>query len=710
MVMSSEYAVELEGISKTFPGGVEANKNITLRVKRGEVIGLLGENGAGKSTLMNILYGLLQPDEGTIKINGEVVNLQSPQDAILRGVGMVHQHFKLIPVLTVTENVVLGLEPMRMELDITSIPGGSKLGSIFPINFKSAAKRIEKIGEENSLPVDPNAKIRDLSVGLQQRVEIIKMLYREADILILDEPTSVLTPHEVDELFETLQEFVDAGKTIILITHKLRETMALCDRICVLRDGELVGLVNRDDTSPPELAQMMVGRPVVFRTKKEPKEPGEVILSVKNLTVLDNRKLEKVKGINLEVHAGEIFGIAGVQGNGQTELVEALTGLRKPIDGQVCIKPDSEYEEAHSRLERPIIGYITHGIAFNLIMLFVGIFAGLLAGILLFMFSSLGQTVAWTTGSSFLALFLLGYAGKVNALLGEAIWHFRPNISRLNEVIHGLVITLLLGILEIGLYFVEIFFVSAFVLLGGIGAYILWLILRVFLLAIPVGWVLKIIAKRFSLASTTKYEPCSTPMIDITTTRTRTDREAGMSHIPEDRQKRGLILSFTIEENIALGTHYRPPFAGGPGHEVLALDRIRRTTEDLVKGYSIKLRNTEAAASTLSGGNQQKVVVARELATEPNLVIASQPTRGLDVGATEYIHEVLIGLRDEGVAVLLVSAELDEIQNLSDRIGLIYYVKIVAIKAPGEATPTELGLLMAGQIEDETPEQGVDIA
>lgn len=711
--MSSEYAVELEDISKTFPGGVEANKNITLRVKRGEVIGLLGENGAGKSTLMNILYGLLQPDEGTIKINGEVVNLQSPQDAILRGVGMVHQHFKLIPVLTVTENVVLGLEPMRMELDITSIPGGSKLGSIIPINFKSAAKRIREIGEENSLPVDPNAKIRDLSVGLQQRVEIIKMLYREADILILDEPTSVLTPHEVDELFETLQEFVDAGKTIILITHKLRETMALCDRICVLRDGELVGLVNRDDTSPPELAQMMVGRPVVFRTKKEPKEPGKVVLSVKNLTVLDNRNLEKVKGINFEVRAGEIFGIAGVQGNGQTELVEALTGLRKPIDGQVCIKPDSEYEETHSHLERPIIGYITHGIAFNLIMLFLGIGAGLLAGMLLFMFISLGPIFAWIVSISVPGILLLGYGGKANALLGEAIWHFRPNVSRLNGVIHGLVIALLLGALEIGLSYIEIpiliFFVSVFVQLGGLGAYILWLILRVILLAIPVGWVLKIIAKRFSLASTTKYEPCSTPMIDITTARTRTVREAGMSHIPEDRHKRGLILSFTIEENIALGTHYSSPFAKGPGHEVLAVDNIRRTTEDLVKGYSIKLRNTKAAASTLSGGNQQKVVVARELATDPNLVIASQPTRGLDVGATEYIHEVLIGLRDEGVAVLLVSAELDEIQNLSDRIGVIYDGKIVAIKTPGEATPTELGLLMAGQIEDETQEQGVDI-
>ncbi len=525
--MNSEYAVELEGISKTFPGGVEANKNITLRVRRGEVLGLLGENGAGKSTLMNILYGLLNPDEGRIIINGEEVQLKSPEDAIFRGIGMVHQHFKLIPVLTVTENVVLGLEPILKRMDVRSIRGGKTLGALLPIDFGSAAKRIKQIGKENSLPVDPNAKIRDLSVGLQQRVEIIKMLYREAEFLILDEPTSVLTPHEVDELFETLQEFVKAGKTIILITHKLRETMALCDRICVLRDGELVGLVDRADTSPSQLAQMMVGRPVVFTTKKEPKEPGEIVLSVKDLRVLDNRKLEKVKGINFEVRAGEIFGIAGVQGNGQTELVEALAGLRKPTSGKVMMEN-----------------------------------------------------------------------------------------------------------------------------------------------------------------------------IDITGKKPRQVREAGISHIPEDRQKRGLILPFSVEENIALGTHYRTPFAGGPMHAVLSLGKIESVTRQLVDDYSIKLSNVEALASTLSGGNQQKVVVARELSTGPKLLIASQPTRGLDVGATEYIHEVLIALRDAGVAVLLVSAELDEIQNLSDRIGVIYDGKIVAIKAPDEATPTELGLLMAGHSDD----------
>ncbi|MFW9958036.1 MAG: ABC transporter ATP-binding protein [Candidatus Odinarchaeota archaeon] len=530
--MTTEYAVELEDICKTFPGGVQANKNITLRVRRGEVIGLLGENGAGKSTLMNILYGLLKPDSGRIVINGEEVSLNSPQDAIVRGVGMVHQHFKLIPVLTVVENVVLGLEPILKKMDVRSIPGGRTIGSVLPVDFKTASKKIEEIGEENGLPVDPSSKIHDLSVGLQQRVEIIKMLYRQANILILDEPTSVLTPHEVDELFVTLKEFVKAGKTIILITHKLRESMALCDRICVLRDGELVGIVERKDTSPSKLAQMMVGRPVVFTTQKEPRSPGEVVLSVSNLSVLDNRKLEKVKGINFEVHAGEIFGLAGVQGNGQTELIEALAGLRKPTNGRILV------------------------------------------------------------GS-----------------------------------------------------------------------------------------------------------------VDITGKRARFVREAGVSHIPEDRQRMGIILPFSVEENIALGSHYRPPFAGGLFSAILQLDVIRSATDDLVEDYSIKLSKVNALASTLSGGNQQKVVVARELATKPNLVIAAQPTRGLDVGATEYIHEVLIGLRDRGVAVLLISAELDEIQNLADRIGVIYDGQMVAIKAPGEATPTELGLLMAGHTHESSDEE-----
>ena len=700
--MSSEYAVELEGITKVFPGGVQANKDITLRVRRGEVIGLLGENGAGKSTLMNILYGLLKPDSGRIVINGEEVDLQSPQDAIVRGVGMVHQHFKLVPVLTVAENVVLGLEPILKRMDTRSIRGGSTLGAVMPVDFGGADKRIREIGEENGLPVDPKAKIHDLSVGIQQRVEIIKMLYRQADILILDEPTAVLTPNEVDELFETLEEFVKRGKTIILITHKLRETMALCDRICVLRDGELVGLVNKVDTNPAELAQMMVGRPVVFTTEKEPKAPGEVILSVQDLHVLDNRKLEKVKGVNFEVRSGEIFGVAGVQGNGQTELVEAIAGLRKPTTGRVCIKPVPHY---HERKRRAIVSYFIQGLLYS---------SGL--GLYIFLMTLFPLVGAMFVPSEFIPiltllsvgiLFLIAYiVGRANAMLTEELWNVIPRVGRKNQVIHGLVLTLVLVAIQIPVFILGYFVLIISPILNGVEGVIIWYVLQIIVFSIVYGWISHKIATRYSLATERlDLSPCEESMVDITYASPRASRETGMSHIPEDRHRRGVILKFSVEENIALGTQYKKPFARGPGNSILSLHAIKSTTESLVHDYSIKLSNVDALASTLSGGNQQKVVVARELATEPVLVIASQPTRGLDVGATEYIHEVLIRLRDAGVAVLLVSAELDEIQNLADRIAVIYDGHIVAIKAPGEATPTELGLLMAGHSDTDATEE-----
>jgi simple sugar transport system ATP-binding protein len=526
--------VELENISKTFPGGVQANKNITLRIREGEVHGLLGENGAGKSTLMNILYGFLSKDTGRILIKGEEVELQSPQDAIIRGVGMVHQHFKLIPPLTVTENVILGLEPVLRRARAEKLMGAKQLTSLLPIDFKGAAERIRKIAEENGLAIDPNAKVQDISVGLQQRVEIIKTLYRNADILILDEPTSVLTPQEVDDLFVTLERFKESGRTIILITHKLREPMALADRISVLRDGELIGTVNKEDTSPQELARMMVGRPVVFRVEKSPATPGDVVLSVNDLVVQEKRGVMAVKGINLEVRAGEILGIAGVEGNGQTELVEAIAGLLKPTGGRI--------------------------------------------------------------------------------------------------------------------------------LLNG---------------------------------------------TDITGLSPRDVKESGVSHIPEDRHLRGLILGFTIVENSTLGRHHRAPYAMGPAQQLLDLSIADSLTDRLVDSYSIKVGNIHSLASTLSGGNQQKVIVARELSTNPKLILAAQPTRGLDVGATEYIHNVLVSMRDEGAAILLVSAELDEVMSMSDRIAVIFDGQIVAVRQPSETNAEELGLLMAGHKADLSREEAI---
>ncbi|MHA1864707.1 MAG: ABC transporter ATP-binding protein [Candidatus Thorarchaeota archaeon] len=699
--MSTEYAVELEGISKTFPGGVQANKDVTLRIRKGEVIGLLGENGAGKSTLMNVLYGLLRPDEGgRIVINGTEVDLKSPQDAIVRGVGMVHQHFKLIPVLTVTENVVLGLEPILKKMDTQSIPGGNTIGAVMPIDFGSAAKRIKEIGDENGLPVDPDAKIHDLSVGVQQRVEIIKMLYREADILILDEPTAVLTPHEVDELFVTLKEFVKGGKTIILITHKLRESIALCDRICVLRDGELAGLVETENTSPEQLAQMMVGRPVVFTTEKELREPGEVILSVRDLHVLDNRDLERVKGVNFEVHAGEIFGIAGVQGNGQSELVEAITGLRRPTKGRVCIKPSPEYGKAKSIFDIPIIAYFIHGMVFAFLFGF--------NTLLLFDLISIGGLIGYGFSTGLLLVYLSA-SGRGNAILADMIWHLQPRKGRSVNYVHGLVLVLIFSAIGIPVLVLQMMLLPVIIVFVGFdinSGIILWFTLQILISSLLYGWICKNIAYRFSIVTEkSDIPPCIEPMVDITRVSPRAVRETGMSHIPEDRHKRGIILPFAITENMALGSHYNEPYAKGPLHSILALEVIRESTEKLVKDYSIRLSSVDDHASTLSGGNQQKVVVARQLATNPVLVIAAQPTRGLDVGATEYIHEVLIALRDAGVAVLLISAELDEIQNLADRIGVIYDGQIVAVKAPGEATPTELGLLMAGHSNDSAKEE-----
>jgi simple sugar transport system ATP-binding protein len=496
--------LELRGVTKAFPG-VLANDHIDLTLEEGEIHALLGENGAGKTTLMNILYGLYKPDEGQIFVRGEQVDIHSPSDAIRRGVGMVHQHFMLIPVMTITENVMLGVETTR--------------NGVF-LDLSTVAKRIREISEQHGLEVDPEAYVKDLPVGSQQRVEIIKVLYRQADILILDEPTAVLTPQEVEGLFKVLRSLIAKGKSIIFITHKLKEVMALADRITVLRGGKVVGTVTPQEASQEKLAAMMVGRQVNLVVQKKLAKPKGVALEVKDLYVRDERKNLVVQGASFDVHMGEVLGIAGVQGNGQTELVYALTGLLPAVSGTV-------------------------------------------------------------------------------SLLGKPVRRASPR---------------------------------------------------------------KIL-------------------------------ERGVAHIPEDRQKHGLVLSFPVHDNLVLCSYYLPPNARGIA---LQENTIVSTAMKLVDQFDVRTPSVYVQASTLSGGNQQKVIVAREFSRPIKLLIASQPTRGLDVGSIEYIHNRIVEKRDEGTAVLLVSPELDEIIALSDRIAVMYKGQIVDIAPAIGVNKKYLGLLMAG--------------
>lgn len=496
--------LQLKGITKRFPG-VLANDHIDLSLNKGEIVALLGENGAGKTTLMNILYGLYQPDEGEIFINGEKIQINSPTDAIKAGIGMVHQHFMLIPVFTVCENVMLGDESIKMG-DFLDRP--------------KAAKKISEISSQYKLAVDPNDYVRDLPVGVQQRVEIIKLLYREAEILIFDEPTAVLTPQEADELFLIMRELVKQGKSIIFITHKLREVLAISDRIIVIRRGAVVGETKPAEADKNTLASMMVGRAVQLVAEKEKKEAGNTVLDIKDLVVTDEFRQAMVDDVSFQVHAGEVVGIAGVQGNGQTELVEAITGLRKCTEGKIT-------------------------------------------------------------------------------LLDE----------------------------------------------------------------------------------------------DITKASPRHITELGSAHVPEDRQKDGLVLPFPVAENLVLCTYYQEPFAKGV---VLQYDKIIDVSNQLIKDFDIRTPNAYTPVGSLSGGNQQKVIIARELSRPIKFLVASQPTRGLDVGSIEYIHNRILQKRDEGCAVLLVSPELDEIMELSDRIVVMYRGKVNAIVDSSEATKEYIGLLMAG--------------
>lgn len=495
--------IEMRGIGKSFPG-VRANDNINLTVEQGEIHVLLGENGAGKSTLMNILYGLYQPDEGEIFVKGKPVRISNPNIAISQGIGMVHQHFMLVQPFTVAENIILGMEPAK----------GATL------DMDKAIKDVEEISRKYELKVDPKARIQDISVGMQQRVEILKTLYRGAEILILDEPTAVLTPQEIEELGVILKSLVSQGKSIILITHKLKEVMSMSDRVTIIRRGRVIDTLNTKDTNIDELAEKMVGRKVSLTVEKEEARVSEPILEIKGLKVLDNRKLEAVKGVDLQVHGGEILGIAGVDGNGQSDLVQAITGLSKASEGEILLN-------------------------------------------------------------------------------GKEITNLSPK-----EVI-----------------------------------------------------------------------------------------ASGVGHIPEDRHKRGLVLNFSLAENSILGSHYLKQFRKGLG---LNYQKIRGYCKKLIKEYDVRTPNERVYAKSLSGGNQQKLIVAREIERDPSLCIASQPTRGLDVGAIEFVHKKLVELRNEGKAVLLVSLELDEIMDLSDRIAVMYDGRIVGILDAKDATEKKLGIMMAG--------------
>jgi simple sugar transport system ATP-binding protein len=495
--------LEVRNITKRFPG-VLANDHISFTHEAGEIHTFLGENGAGKSTLMNILYGLYDPDEGEIFINGKQVSIRGPNDAIRQGLGMVHQHFMLVPTLTVAENVMLG----------TEITNG------WLLDERTANARIRDLSQQYGLDVPPDALIMDLPVGVQQRVEIVKALYRGADMLILDEPTAVLTPQEADELFVVVRALVAQGKSIIFISHKLKEVLAIADRITVLRRGRVVGSADPKQATDQQLAAMMVGREVLLLVDKEPAKPGSEVLEVQDLRVLDDRRTLAVDSLSLHVRAGEVLGIAGVQGNGQTELVEALTGLRPVVSGHV-------------------------------------------------------------------------------KLLGN----------------------------------------------------------------------------------------------DVTGAKPRTILETGVAHVPEDRHRHGLVLSYPIADNLVLSTYYHEPFAHGLRVDAEA---IHENALRLVKEFDVRTPSTMTPASSLSGGNQQKVVVAREFSRPIKLLIAAQPTRGLDVGSIEFIHNGIIRQRDEGVAVLVVSAELDEILALSDRIAVMFKGQIIATLPAEEATREGLGLLMAG--------------
>ncbi|ONI46603.1 heme ABC transporter ATP-binding protein [Candidatus Epulonipiscium fishelsonii] len=503
-----EYVIEMLNIRKEFPG-IIANDNVTLCLEKGEVHALLGENGAGKSTLVGMLFGMYRPDGGVIKVQGKAVKISNPNVANELGIGMVHQHFKLVHNFTTTENIILGIEP--------------KIG--FSVDTKNAAIRVGELSRQYGLDIDPYAKIEDISVGMQQRVEILKMLYRNANILIFDEPTAVLTPYEIEELLKIIRNLTNEGKSIIIITHKLKEIKAVAKHCTIIRRGKYIGTVNVDTTTEAEMATMMVGREVTFKVEKTPAVPKDIVLNVKDLNVMNNKKVLGLKNFNLEVRSGEIVGIAGVEGNGQSELVEAITGLRKIESGVIFLKGD--------------------------------------------------------------------------------------NITK-----------------------------------------------------IPIRERIK----------------------------------KGIAHIPEDRHKRGLVLDYSLEDNMVLEIYNQPPFAK---NGLLKKNKIREYSNKILKEFDVRSgEGGKSMARSLSGGNQQKAIIGREIELNPDLLIAVQPTRGLDVGSIENIHKRIIAHRDSGKAVLLISLELDEILNVSDRIAVINHGNLIGIVEASETDENEIGLMMAGINKD----------
>ena len=504
-----EYVVEMLNIRKEFPG-IVANDNITLQLKEGEIHALLGENGAGKSTLMGMLFGMYKPDRGSIKVRGKEVKISNPNVANDLGIGMVHQHFKLVDNFTVTENIILGCEPRKG----------------LTVDIKRAAKKIEDLSKQYGLNVDPYAKIEDISVGMQQRVEILKMLYRNANVLIFDEPTAVLTPSEIDELISIMKNMTKEGKSIILITHKLREIKEAANRCTVIRRGKYIGTVDVKDATEADMAKMMVGREVSFKVQKDEAKPKDVVVKIENLSVNNNKKVLGLKNFSLDIRAGEIVGIAGVEGNGQTELVEALTGMRNVESGSIVFKGKNIVKE------------------------------------------SIRQRI-----------------------------------------------------------------------------------------------------------------------------------DDGMAHIPEDRHKRGLILDYTMEDNMVLKAYRNKPFSK---NGLLNRAKISEYAQKIIETFDVRSgEGGKSIARSLSGGNQQKGVIGREIESDPDFLIAVQPTRGLDVGSIEYIHKRLVEQRDLGKAVLLVSLELDEVLNVSDRIAVVNNGELIGIVNANETNENEVGLMMAGVKKEE---------